>query len=179
MSDQNQHIKQSEQEGEEKPQKSLPPRPISTTVSILTLPSGPLAYVGDPLGGVLNKGLSPVGSVVNTVTKPVTNTVGSMTRPVIGPVLGEKQEESRCDPGATIRTATSVRRIALGGRCRLETTLWDWIRLDDGDSGSRKRCACILGVEEGYNERCGVLYEQIWKFGQYNTWKLHLTMPTI
>ncbi|KAL9089787.1 MAG: hypothetical protein Q9165_005581 [Trypethelium subeluteriae] len=67
---------------------------------------GFLSPIADPVGNVLQKGLSPVGATLNTVAKPVNSVVGrGVTEPVGGAVdglmdLGHKATDGASEPGA-------------------------------------------------------------------------------
>jgi hypothetical protein len=64
------------------------------TKSLTKITTGPLKYIGDPLGKGLGTVLSPVGAGLGKVTGPVGNALGGITKPALGPLLGKKEEKA-------------------------------------------------------------------------------------
>lgn len=76
--------------------------------------TGPLKYVGDPLGKGLGTVLSPVGAGLGKVTGPLGNAVGGITKPALGPFLGKKEEKAEV-LGGDNKDSYVHGKISLGG----------------------------------------------------------------
>lgn len=80
-------------EPEEVKQGPFPSYSFPNVQPLTNTTTGPLKYIGDPLGAGLGAVLKPVGAGLGFVTKPLGDTLGGATKPALGPLMGKQEEK--------------------------------------------------------------------------------------